>query len=275
MPKATVARPAAIRVTEVERTDQNLIHSLWITLRVRTFAGSYSVGMVRGGAVVIGVLVVRGIVGGCGGVAVVVIRRHLGRAGRRGTHGVGGEGHEHVFERALFGDERGEGDAVVAGDQPISLASRPADADRFTVGRRRSRHRRPASARPDRRGDRPRRGFSPAAMARRSSAEMSSIRRPWPMITKCSAMSSISLIRCDETKTVRPSSPGLEEVADPEDALGVETVDGLVEHHDLGVAQEGAAMPSRWPMPSEKPPLRRLATSPSPTSRGRARPGRC
>ena len=102
-----------------------------------------------------------------------------------------------------------------------------------------------------------------SAIARSSSAETSAISRPRPTMTKCSAVSAISLIRCDETNTVRPSAGEvLEQVADPEDALGVEAVDRLVEHQRLaGRRAARTAMPSRWPMPSEKPPARRSATS--------------
>ena len=43
-----------------------------------------------------------------------------------------------------------------------------------------------------------------------------------------------------ERNTVRPSeAKRLHQVADPQDSLGIEAVDRLVEHQRLGVADEG------------------------------------
>lgn len=38
----------------------------------------------------------------------------------------------------------------------------------------------------------------------KSAMLVSAISRPWPMTTRWSAVRAISLIRCDETKIVRP-----------------------------------------------------------------------
>ena len=57
----------------------------------------------------------------------------------------------------------------------------------------------------------------------------------------------------------------LEQGADPEHAVGVEPVDRLVEDDAAGSPSSAAAMPSRWPIPSEKPPARRCATCSRPT----------
>jgi hypothetical protein len=65
-----------------------------------------------------------------------------------------------------------------------------------------------------------------------------------PMITKCSAISSISLIRCDETKTVRPSrARSWSRVRIQRMPLGIEAVDRLVEHHHPGIAEQGTGDP--------------------------------
>ena len=72
-----------------------------------------------------------------------------------------------------------------------------------------------------------------------SSTLVSAISRPRPITIRWSAVSAISLIRCDETKTVRPSAARpLEQVADPVDALGVEAVDRLVQDQRLRVAEQ-------------------------------------
>ena len=73
-----------------------------------------------------------------------------------------------------------------------------------------------------------------------SSTLVSAISRPRPMTIRWSAVSAISLIRWLETNTVRPSAgEGPHQVADPEDPLGVEPVDRLVEQQHLGVAEQG------------------------------------
>ena len=60
---------------------------------------------------------------------------------------------------------------------------------------------------------------------------MSAISRPRPITIRCSAVSAISLIRCDGDED-RPALGGqrLEQVADPQDALRVQPVDRLVQH---------------------------------------------
>ena len=58
---------------------------------------------------------------------------------------------------------------------------------------------------------------------------------------------------------------GLQELADPENPLGVEPVDRLVEDQTAGSARSAAAMPSRWPMPRDSSPARRWAASLRPT----------
>ena len=77
------------------------------------------------------------------------------------------------------------------------------------------------------------------APATKSATLASAIRRPRPITIRWSAVSAISLIRCDETKTVRPSAARpLQQRADPLDPLGVEAVHGLVEHHRVRVAEQ-------------------------------------
>ena len=61
-----------------------------------------------------------------------------------------------------------------------------------------------------------------------------------PSTMMWSAVCAISLIRCDERKTVRPSAGEVAgELAHPEHALGVEAVDGLVEDERGRVAEHG------------------------------------
>ena len=77
------------------------------------------------------------------------------------------------------------------------------------------------------------------ARATNSSTLVSAISLPRPITIRWSAVSAISLIRCEETKTVRPSAASaLEQVADPVDPLGVEPVDRLVEHQRRRVAEQ-------------------------------------
>ena len=87
------------------------------------------------------------------------------------------------------------------------------------------------------------------------------------MTTRWSAVSAISLIRCEERKTVRPSRGQLlEQVADPEDALRIEAVGRARRGSSVaGSPSSAAAIPRRCPMPREKPPTRLRATLCSPT----------
>ena len=68
------------------------------------------------------------------------------------------------------------------------------------------------------------------------------------MTTRCSAVRAISLIRCDDTSTVRPS-PARERsrVRIHKMPSGVEPVDGLVEDQDGGIAEEGGGEPEALP----------------------------
>ncbi|CAM5693481.1 hypothetical protein SVIOM74S_04750 [Streptomyces violarus] len=60
------------------------------------------------------------------------------------------------------------------------------------------------------------------------------------MMTRCSAVRAISLIRWEETKTVRPSAArDLGGGCGSQHALGIEAVDGLVEDEGGRVAEEG------------------------------------
>ena len=80
---------------------------------------------------------------------------------------------------------------------------------------------------------------SPEAAASRSATLVSAISRPRPMTTRWSAVSSSSLIRWLETSTARPSAASdRSRPADPDDALGVQAVDRLVEHQHRRVAEQ-------------------------------------
>ena len=68
---------------------------------------------------------------------------------------------------------------------------------------------------------------------------MSAISRPRPTTMTCSAVSAISLIRWEDTKTVRPSAARrLQQVTDPADPLRVQAVDRLVEDEGRRVGQQ-------------------------------------
>ena len=77
-------------------------------------------------------------------------------------------------------------------------SNRPASADVRVTPSAASRGASALASGDARRRRRPRR-------ARCSSIEVSARMRPWPIISRCSATSCISLIRCDDRSTVRPS----------------------------------------------------------------------
>ena len=95
----------------------------------------------------------------------------------------------------------------------------------------------------------------PEPRAMNSAMPQSAMSRPRPMTSRWSAVYSISDIRWLETRTVRPSAArDLHQVPDPQDALGVEPVDRLVEHQDLRVAEQGRG--DAEPLPhAEREPL--------------------
>ena len=73
---------------------------------------------------------------------------------------------------------------------------------------------------------------------------------PLPMTMRWSAVRAISFIRWLETRTVRPSAAkAAHQVANPDDAFGIETVDRLVEHQHGRVAEQrgGDAEPLAHP----------------------------
>ena len=105
------------------------------------------------------------------------------------------------------------------------------------------------------------------ACAFSSSLDTSAMRRPRPMITKWSAMSAISAMRCDETNTVRPSR------ARPWSSARIHRMPsgsrpfiGSSSITVSGSPRSADAMPSRWPMPSENLPAWSSATWSMPTS---------
>ena len=69
---------------------------------------------------------------------------------------------------------------------------------------------------------------------------------PRPMTMISSALTAISLMRCEDYEHgAALVGERAEELADPADAFGVEAVDGLVEEQDLGSPRSAAAMPRR------------------------------
>ena len=81
------------------------------------------------------------------------------------------------------------------------------------------------------------------------------------MTIRWSAVSAISLIRCDETKTVRPSAASsLSRLRIQWMPSGSRPLTGSSRISVCGSPSSAAAMPSRWPMPSENSPARFFAT---------------
>lgn len=94
-----------------------------------------------------------------------------------------------------------------------------------------------------------------------SFTEVSAIICPRPMTIRCSAVSAISLIRCEETKTVRPSLAScFIRLRTQRMPSGSRPLTGSSKSSTCGSPSSAAAMPSRWPMPSENPCERFLAT---------------
>ena len=155
--------------------------------------------------------------------------------------GAGGELHEHVLERAALGDEAGEGDAVVAGDHADLLRVASGHADGAAIGRF-DRHAVGAQ--------------QPDEVVEAVGAHMGGVAvRHRPQVVGGDVLDQATpaddhvvlghqlhlahQVRRDEDGAALAGEV-LEQVADPEDALGVEAVDRLVEHHDLRIAEEGA-----------------------------------
>ena len=95
-----------------------------------------------------------------------------------------------------------------------------------------------------------------------SSTVVSASSRPRPMTTRWSAVTAISLIRWLETSTVRPSAArSLQQRPHPQDAVGVEAVDRLVEDdHGRVAEQRRRRCPAAVPCRGRTPPARRRAT---------------
>ena len=99
-----------------------------------------------------------------------------------------------------------------------------------------------------------------------SSTLRSAISRPRPITIRCSAVSAISLIRCEETNTVRPSAASsLSRLRIHWIPSGSRPFAGSSRIRICGSARSAAAIPSRWPIPSENCPTRFRATSCRPT----------
>ena len=201
---------------------------------------------------------------GVAGRAVVIdlLLRSRGRGTRPRPWSV----HEGLLERGLPGGELQQRDAGGPATRPTSSVLSPdtarapssAPGDGRVPGAEQGRQGvRVGAAHPHRAG----RGTGDE-----SSVPVSAISRPRPMTIRCWAVRAISLIRCEETKTVRPSA------ASPRSSDRIQRIPSVSRPFTgssritvRGSPSSAAAMPSRWPMPSEKPPARR-ATPPSPTA---------
>ena len=90
-----------------------------------------------------------------------------------------------------------------------------------------------------------------------SCVEELAISLPRPMTIRWSAVTAISLIRWLETKTVRPSPASCcMKVRTQRMPSGSRPLTGSSSSSTCGSPSIAAAMPSRWVMPSEKPPAR-------------------
>ncbi|CAH0327513.1 hypothetical protein SRABI128_06180 [Microbacterium sp. Bi128] len=88
---------------------------------------------------------------------------------------------------------------------------------------------------------------------------------PRPITIRWSAVTAISLMRWLERKTVRPSEARyFTRLRTHTTPSGSRPLTGSSRMTVCGSPRRAAAMPSRWPMPSEKPPTFFLATSASP-----------
>ncbi|SCE18736.1 hypothetical protein GA0115243_108160 [Streptomyces sp. ScaeMP-e83] len=96
---------------------------------------------------------------------------------------------------------------------------------------------------------------------------MSESSRPRPITMRWSAVRAISLMRWDETKTVRPSAASVFiRLRTQWMPSGSRPLTGSSKSSTCGSPSSAAAIPSRCPMPREKPLERRLATSWRPTT---------
>ena len=155
--------------------------------------------------------------------------------------------------------------AVLRGDLADALAGQAVDLEHAALGAGDRRRRRPTSAsrsarrlgRADAHGG-VLRGLGDDlgdASCRRSAGRARSTIR-------CSAVSAISLIRCEERKTVRPSAARpLSRLRIHRMPSGSRPLAGSSRMTVSGSPSSAEAMPSRWPMPSEKPPTRLRATA--------------
>ena len=100
-----------------------------------------------------------------------------------------------------------------------------------------------------------------------SATDVSASSRPRPITTTWSAVRAISPIRWLETSTVRPSAASDRSRSRTQRIpSGSRPLTGSSSSSTSGSPSSAAAMPSRWPMPSENLPARRPAASASPTS---------
>ena len=153
--------------------------------------------------------------------------------------------------------------ALAAASSPICSAVKPGDLEQPGLdgddARRRVRRADRASVVAC--GERTRTAFFDARR-RKSEVFMSAISSPRPITIRCSAVSAISLIRCEETNTVRPSAARpLSRLRTHWMPSGSRPLTGSSSITVSGSPSSAAAIPSRWPMPSENWPARLRATS--------------
>ena len=103
--------------------------------------------------------------------------------------------------------------------------------------------------------------------AMNSSVGQSAISLPLPMTMRWSAVTAISFIRWLDTKMVRPSAAScFIRFLTHRIPSGSSPLTGSSRSSTGGSPSMAAAMPTRWLMPSEYPPVRLCATGVSPTS---------
>ena len=159
-----------------------------------------------------------------------------------------------------------DGDAVGGGEVADAVGGRAGDVSSpgaVTVALAPWAARRAASARPG--GNGRARVLCPLA-ATKASTLSSARRRPWPITTRCSAVRAISLIRCDDTSTVRPSAAReRSRVRIHKIPSGSSPLMGSSRIKMAGSPRRAEAIPRRCPIPSENPPARLEATAVEPT----------
>ena len=177
-----------------------------------------------------------------------------------------GEFHEGLFQRRLLEGQFVDGDAVGGGEIADAVGGQARDGE--FAGCRAGRGGAGGGEQGGqalRVGERTRTVLCPAA-AMTASTLSSASSRPRPITTRCSAVRAISLIRWEDTNTVRPSAAReRSRFRIHKMPSGSKPLMGSSRIKMAGSPNKAAASPRRCPIPSENPPARLDATAVRPT----------